>query len=90
MVEVFDEPREKECAVSFHCSTLSTDVLRSSRLLGHLRTLIPKKSRGSAEETRILIFALYKKEAQRVEGMLKSKGFSVGGLHGDMSQSARL
>nr|VWO94787.1 ATP-dependent RNA helicase CshA (EC [Ganoderma boninense] len=73
VVEVFDEPREKD-----------------SRLLGHLRTLIPRKPKGSEAETRILVFALYKKEAQRVEGMLKSKGFSVGGLHGDMSQSARL
>ncbi len=61
----------------------------SSRLLGHLRTLVPKKKAG-AEETRILIFALYKKEATRVEGMLRSKGFSVGGLHGDLSQSARM
>ncbi|KAI0762358.1 DEAD-domain-containing protein [Fomes fomentarius] len=70
VVEVFDEPREKD-----------------SRLLGHLRTLMPKKSKG---EARILVFALYKKEAQRVEGMLQSKGFSVTGLHGDMSQSARI
>ena len=38
----------------------------------------------------MLVFALYKKEAERVEGMLRSKGFSVGGLHGDMSQAARL
>ena len=30
------------------------------------------------------------KEAQHVEGMLHGNGFSVGGLHGDMSQSARL
>ena len=51
---------------------------------------MPKKPKGSAEDARILVFALYKKEAQRVEGMLHGKGFSVGGLHGDMSQSARL
>ena len=54
-----------------------------------MRQLVPKKKVGS-EETRILIFALYKKEADRVENMLRSKGFSVGGLHGDMSQNARL
>ena len=59
-------------------------------MLGHLRALMPKKPKGSAEDARILVFALYKKEAQRVEGMLHGKGFSVGGLHGDMSQSARL
>lgn len=62
---------------------------KDSRLIGHLHKLIPKKKAGS-EETRILIFALYKKEAVRVESMLRSKGFSVGGLHGDMSQSARM
>lgn len=64
-------------------------IIRSGRLLNHLRQLVPKKKAGS-EETRILIFALYKKEADRVESMLRSKGFSVGGLHGDMSQNARL
>ncbi|CDO74783.1 hypothetical protein BN946_scf185001.g31 [Trametes cinnabarina] len=63
---------------------------KDSRLLGHLRTLLPKKSKGSSEDPRILIFALYKKEATRVENMLRSKGFSVMGLHGDMSQSARM
>lgn len=62
----------------------------SSRLLGHLRALLPKNSKGNPEDARILIFALYKKEATRVEGMLKSKGYSVMGLHGDMSQSARM
>ncbi|OSD05615.1 DEAD-domain-containing protein [Trametes coccinea BRFM310] len=63
---------------------------KDSRLLGHLRMLLPKKSKGSSEDSRILIFALYKKEATRVENMLRSKGFSVMGLHGDMSQSARM
>ncbi|KAI0353176.1 DEAD-domain-containing protein [Trametes cingulata] len=63
---------------------------KDSRLLGHLRNLLPKKSKGASEDARILIFALYKKEATRVEGMLRSKGFSVMGLHGDMSQSARM
>ncbi|KAL7285961.1 hypothetical protein ACG7TL_001076 [Trametes sanguinea] len=63
---------------------------KDSRLLGHLRTLLPKKNKGSSEDSRILIFALYKKEATRVENMLRSKGFSVMGLHGDMSQSARM
>ncbi|KAI0757674.1 P-loop containing nucleoside triphosphate hydrolase protein [Daedaleopsis nitida] len=75
VVEVFDDPRSKD-----------------SRLLGHLRTLMPKKSKGSADipDARILVFALYKKETQRVESLLQGKGFSVAGLHGDMSQTARL
>ncbi|CCM01429.1 uncharacterized protein FIBRA_03481 [Fibroporia radiculosa] len=62
---------------------------KDSRLLNHLRALSHKKS-ASPEDTRILVFVLYKKEASRVESMLRSKGYSVGGLHGDMSQSARM
>ncbi|EPS98066.1 hypothetical protein FOMPIDRAFT_1165803 [Fomitopsis schrenkii] len=62
---------------------------KDQRLLNHLRGLSHKKA-GSPEDARILVFALYKREATRVEGMLRSKGYSVGGLHGDMSQSARI
>lgn len=62
---------------------------KDSRLLGHLRALAHKKS-GSPDDARILVFALYKKEAARVEVMLRGKGYTVCGLHGDMSQSARM
>lgn len=94
VVEVFDDARSKESvltvleAVGKHMLTVSG----SSRLLGHLRALSHKKSNkaGSPEDARILVFVLYKKEASRVEGMLRSKGYTVGGLHGDMSQSARM
>ncbi|KAH8101581.1 DEAD-domain-containing protein [Cristinia sonorae] len=74
VVEVFDDNRSKDY-----------------RLVGHLRNILPKKaSQASIDTVRILVFALYKKEADRVEGMLRSKGFSVGGLHGDMNQNARM
>ncbi|PCH33058.1 DEAD-domain-containing protein [Wolfiporia cocos MD-104 SS10] len=62
---------------------------KDSRLLGHLRSHSHKKA-GSAADARILVFVLYKKEAARVEDMLRNKGYSVGGLHGDMSQTARM
>lgn len=39
---------------------------------------------------RILLFCLYKKEAVRVEGFLRSKGLRVAAIHGDMSQDKRL
>lgn len=42
-----------------------------------------------AAPTRVLVFALYKKEAQRLEQTIKRNGFSVMGLHGDMDQNAR-
>jgi len=73
-VEVFDDARSKD-----------------QRLLTVLKSLSHKKtSTTGASEARILIFALYKKEASRVEQMLRRQGYSVGALHGDMSQSARI
>lgn len=68
------------------CLLLLANSNVSSRLLGHLRTVANKNS----EDSRVLVFALYKKEASRVEQTLRQKGYSVGALHGDMSQNARL
>jgi ATP-dependent RNA helicase DBP3 len=63
----------------------------SSRLLALLRTLSHKKTTTTgASDARILVFALYKKEASRVEDMLRRQGYSVGALHGDMTQNARM
>lgn len=70
--------------------TILTSV-SSQRLLTVLKSLSHKKtSTTGASEARILIFALYKKEASRVEQMLRRQGYSVGALHGDMSQSTRI
>ncbi|KAH7911818.1 DEAD-domain-containing protein [Hygrophoropsis aurantiaca] len=73
-LDVFDNTREKD-----------------DRLLKLLKSLSHKKaSKKGSDEARILIFALYKKEASRVEGNLRRAGYDVGALHGDMSQSARM
>ncbi|KAH7926204.1 DEAD-domain-containing protein [Leucogyrophana mollusca] len=73
-LDVFDDVREKD-----------------NRLLKLLKSLSHKKaSKKGSDEARILIFALYKKEASRVEGSLRRAGYDVGALHGDMSQSARM
>jgi len=40
--------------------------------------------------TRVLVFALYKKEASRLENFLRKQGHNVGGIHGDKSQSDRM
>jgi ATP-dependent RNA helicase DBP3 len=62
----------------------------SQRLLAHLKKLAPRKNAGSPPTARILVFVLYKMEASRVENTLRRAGFSVGALHGDMTQPARL
>lgn len=48
------------------------------------------KNKGGDQPARVLVFALYKKEASRVESMLRRAGYAVGALHGDMTQPARL
>jgi ATP-dependent RNA helicase DBP3 len=58
---------------------------KQTRLLQLLNT------RTRADETaRILIFCLYKKEATRIEAFLRSRGFSVAGIHGDLAQTQRI
>jgi ATP-dependent RNA helicase DBP3 len=43
----------------------------------------------SSRKNRIIIFVLYKKEAPRVEALLKRKGWSAAAIHGDISQAQR-
>lgn len=42
-----------------------------------------------SRKNRIIIFVLYKKEAPRVEGLLKRKGWNCAAIHGDISQGQR-
>jgi len=58
------------------------DRARDSRL----RELLRKHQKTSK---RILVFALYKKEAERLEYSLKREGFSVCSIHGNKQQVAR-
>ena len=51
--------------------------------------LLKQYQSGAQKDDRILVFCLYKKEATRVEGFLRMKGFRVGGIHGDLSQEQR-
>ncbi|RMZ75014.1 hypothetical protein DV737_g5522, partial [Chaetothyriales sp. CBS 132003] len=55
-----------------------------------LLQLLKQHTAGSKKHDRILIFCLYKKEASRVQDTLSRRGFSLAGIHGDLSQSARL
>ena len=54
-----------------------------------LLQLLKQYQSGKNKEDRILVFCLYKKEATRIEGFIRSKGFRVGGIHGDLSQDKR-
>lgn len=54
-----------------------------------LQQIIKQYQSGKNKNDRILIFALYKKEAARVESTLKYKGHNVAAIHGDMTQVQR-
>jgi ATP-dependent RNA helicase DBP3 len=66
------------------------EVLDPLSKQARLLQLLKQHTSGPKKNDRILIFCLYKKEASRVESMLASRGFSVAGIHGDLSQSARI
>jgi ATP-dependent RNA helicase DBP3 len=94
-VEVFDDPRSKESVIP-PCARLRLSLpvvhcLPSGRLLDTLRQLKqPKQIKAHSSAARVLVFALYKKEAARVEAFLRAQGYAVGALHGDMSQALRM
>ena len=58
-------------------------------MLHHLKSHLAAHPSSAAAPTRILVFALYKKEAQRLEYTIRRSGYSIAGLHGDLSQDAR-
>ncbi|KAI1623621.1 ATP-dependent RNA helicase [Exophiala viscosa] len=66
------------------------EVLDGAMKQQRLLQLLKEHTAGNKRNDRILIFCLYKKEAQRIENFIHGRGFNVAGIHGDMSQSARI
>ncbi|AAS53292.1 AFL080Wp [Eremothecium gossypii ATCC 10895] len=54
-----------------------------------LLELLKQYQSGAKKNDKVLIFALYKKEASRVERNLKYNGYNVAAIHGDLSQQQR-
>ncbi|KAJ5150972.1 ATP-dependent RNA helicase dbp3 [Penicillium canariense] len=55
---------------------------------GRLIQLLNRSQRAQNPD-KVLVFCLYKKEAMRVERLIKTKGFRVAGIHGDLNQADR-
>ena len=66
------------------------EVIDGSAKEQRLLQLLNEHQRGKKNKDRILIFCLYKKEAQRIERFICSRGFAAAGIHGDMSQRDRI
>ena len=56
---------------------------------GRLVDLLNRSQRGVKSPDKVLAFCLYKKEAIRIERLLRAKAFKVAAIHGDMSQQER-
>ncbi|EED93878.1 atp-dependent RNA helicase, partial [Thalassiosira pseudonana CCMP1335] len=67
----------------------TVEVIEDRAREERLRELIKKYTGGKRKNDRILVFALYKKEAARIEGTLNRWGFSCASIHGDKTQDAR-
>ena len=62
------------------------EVIEDQKREKRLRELLRQYQTG---KQRILIFALYKKEAERIEYTLRRDGFKVSSIHGNKTQPAR-
>lgn len=67
--------------------TQTVEVIDEGRKLGRLPELLNKYH--SSRKNRVLVFALYKKEAARLEHEIQRAGFKGIAIHGDMTQAAR-
>ncbi|KAL7525710.1 hypothetical protein ACHAXR_001122 [Thalassiosira sp. AJA248-18] len=67
----------------------TVEVIEDRAREPRLRELLNKFAGGKRSNDRLLLFALYKKEAARLEGTLNRWGFSCASIHGDKTQDAR-
>ncbi|GAB9467963.1 hypothetical protein Gpo141_00005291 [Globisporangium polare] len=80
--------------------TIGSDDLAASQNVTQLVEVVDDRARDarvhallqkyhSSRKNLILLFVLYKKEADRVERMLQQKGWTCAAIHGDRNQSQR-
>lgn len=65
------------------------EVVKPQEKEGRLVDLLNRSQRGVKSPDKVLAFCLYKKEAIRIERLLRAKAFKVAAIHGDMSQQER-
>lgn len=71
--------------------TQKVEVLEPEAKQSRLLQIVKEHQGGAKNKNdRILVFCLYKKEAVRIEGYLRSKGLRVAGIHGDLNQERRM
>ncbi|ANB11056.1 RNA-dependent ATPase DBP3 [Sugiyamaella lignohabitans] len=69
--------------------TQLVEVIDPFRKEQRLLQLLKEHQSGAKKDDKILVFALYKKEATRVERLLQNRGFALAAIHGDLGQAQR-
>lgn len=69
--------------------TQIVEVIEDRAREARLRKLLDKYQGGKKKNDRVLLFALYKKEAERLEFSLRRLGCDVCSIHGNKQQAAR-
>jgi ATP-dependent RNA helicase DBP3 len=67
----------------------TVEVIEDRARESKLRKLLQQYQGGKKSNNRILVFALYKKEAERLEFSLRRDGHNVCSIHGNKNQTAR-
>ena len=65
------------------------EVIEDRQRFGRLREVLKQVHSGSKKNDRVLVFALYKLEAERLEKDLKRDGWHCCSIHGNKNQQAR-
>lgn len=69
--------------------TQIVEVIEDRAREAQLRKLLQKYQTGKNKNDRVLVFALYKKEAERLEYTMRRWGLDVCSIHGNKQQAAR-
>ncbi|CAK7356037.1 unnamed protein product [Dovyalis caffra] len=93
LAEEYMEPNPVKVVVGSEDTAANHDVMQIVEVLeDHLRdqrliALLEKYHKS--QQNRVLVFALYQKEAERLDGMLKKSGWNVVSIHGKKLQEQR-
>ncbi|KAK9376072.1 P-loop containing nucleoside triphosphate hydrolase protein [Lipomyces chichibuensis] len=87
-VKVMIGDRESELKANARIEQV-VEVMDPRQKEQRLLQLLRQYQSGANQNDKILIFALYKKEAARVERSLQAKGYKIAAIHGDLSQAQR-
>lgn len=70
--------------------TQTVEVMDEFKRDARLVQILQEHTKGGAQHKKILVFVLYKKEVDRVERLLRQKGFNAVGMSSDKSQADRV